>query len=111
MKLLFTSKSADLTSEIDPRFGRAAFLIVMDSDNGEWEAHPNVSVNSASGAGIQTAQFASSQGVEAVISGDFGPHAMGALKAAQIPMYLYGGCQTVEDAIAQFQAGKLEQLS
>ena len=110
MKILLTSKTDSIDADIDSRFGRAAYLIVVDTDNGEWKAHANPGVNASGGAGIQAAQFASDQGVKAAISGDFGPNAHKALQEAGIPMYLYGECLTIQVAIQQFKAGKLVQV-
>ena len=61
------------------------------------------------GAGIQAAQFVTGQKAEAVISGDFGPHAFEALHAAGVPMYLFGDCRTVREVMVQFKAGQLQQ--
>ena len=31
MKLAITSKGTDLDSEVDPRFGRAAYILIVDN--------------------------------------------------------------------------------
>jgi predicted Fe-Mo cluster-binding NifX family protein len=111
MKILLTASSPNIESNIDPRFGRGAYLIVVDTDTLEWQSHPNPGVNAAGGAGTQAAQLAANQQVQAVISGDFGPNAYNALQAAGIDMYLYGTSSTVKEAIEQFKAGKLESVS
>jgi predicted Fe-Mo cluster-binding NifX family protein len=67
-------------------------------------------VNAAGGAGSQAAQFVAQQGADAVISGDFGPNAYIALAAAEIKMYLHGPSRTAREAIANFNAGMLEQV-
>ena len=111
MKILLTASSPNIESSIDPRFGRGAYLIVVDTDTLEWQAHPNPGVNASGGAGTQAAQLTANQQVKAVISGDFGPNAYSALQAAGIAMYLYGASTTVRNAIEQFKAGKLEGVS
>lgn len=110
MKLILSTTSPNLDSEIDPRFGRGAYLLVVDTDTMQAEGHPNPGVNASGGAGIQAAQFAADQKAQAVLSGDFGPNAFDALKAAGIAMYLYGDTQTVRQAIERFQAGQLQQV-
>jgi predicted Fe-Mo cluster-binding NifX family protein len=110
MKILLTSTSDTIQGNVDPRFGRAAYLLMMDTETNEWEVQANSGVNASGGAGIQAAQVASAHGVQAAISGDFGPHAFTALKAAGIAMYLYGNCQTIPAAIEQFKAGRLVQV-
>jgi predicted Fe-Mo cluster-binding NifX family protein len=110
MKIILSIASPSLNSEIDPRFGRGTYLLVVETDTMQWEAHPNPGVNASGGAGIQAAQFVTDRKAEAVISGDFGPNAFNALKAAGIAMYLYGDCRTARQAVERFQAGKLQQV-
>jgi predicted Fe-Mo cluster-binding NifX family protein len=110
MKIVMTTTSPNLDSDVDPRFGRCAYLLVMDTDSLKWQAHPNPGVNVSGGAGIKAAQFVTEQKVEAVLSGDFGPHAFQALQAAGIAMHLYGDCCTTRQAIEHFKAGQLQQV-
>jgi predicted Fe-Mo cluster-binding NifX family protein len=110
MKIVITVTSPALDSEVDPRFGRGAYLLVVDPDTLEWQAHPNPGVTAAGGAGIQAAQFVTGQKVDAVISGDFGPHAFQALDAAGMPLYLFGSCRTAREAMAQFKEGQLQRV-
>lgn len=111
MKILLTVSSPDIHSPIDPRFGRGAYLLEVDSETQTWHAHPNPGVNASGGAGAQAAQFVAAQQAQAVISGDFGPNAFNALQAAGIAMFLYGETRTAQDAIEKFQAGLLEQVA
>lgn len=110
MKILLTATSPNIEAKIDPRFGRGAYLIVVETDTLEWQARPNPGVNASGGAGTQAAQIAADQQVAAVISGDFGPNAYNALQAAGIAMYLYGASTTVREAIEHYKAGKLESV-
>ncbi|MGQ9491842.1 MAG: NifB/NifX family molybdenum-iron cluster-binding protein [Anaerolineae bacterium] len=110
MKLIVTATAPDMNALVDPRFGRAAYFVAVDGDTSQWQAHQNGGVNAAGGAGAQAAQFAAQQGAQAVISGDFGPNAYIALAAAEIKMYLLGPSRTVAEAVANFKAGKLEQV-
>jgi len=110
MKIILTAMSPSINSEIDPRFGRGAYLLIVDTDTLQWEAHPNPGLNASGGAGIKAAQFVSDHNARAVLSGDFGPYAFDALQAAGIAMYLYGDCPTVAQAIERFKNGQLEQV-
>jgi len=110
MKIIITTVSPAIESEIDPRFGRGAYLLVVDPNTLEWQAHPNPGVNAPGGAGIKAAQLVAEQKADAVISGDFGPYAYEALNAAGIAMYLFGNNRTAREAIAQFQAGQLKRV-
>ncbi len=106
MKIAISSKGRDLSSEIDPRFGRCAFFIVVDIDTMDYEVFENQSGMLAGGAGIQAAQFIASKGVEVIITGNCGPKAMRTLEAAGIKVIT--GCYgTVRDAVDDFKAGRL----
>lgn len=112
MKILLTATSPNLEANIDPRFGRGAYLITVDTNTLEWQAEPNPGVNASGGAGTQAAQIVANHQVAAVISGDFGPNAYNALQAAGISMYLYDATSTtVKVAIEHFKAGKLESVA
>lgn len=110
MKILVTAASPSIDAQVDSRFGRGAYLVIIDTDSLEWEAHPNPGVNASGGAGTQAAQFAARQHVSAIISGDFGPNAYNALQAVDIAMYLLGDSTTVSQAVEHFKAGQLERV-
>ena len=110
MKVAVTSQGQELSSEIDPRFGRARWLVVVDTETGKSEVHDNsVNLNATQGAGIQTGQNIANLGVEAVITGNVGPNAFKTLNAANIKIFL-AEKQTVQDAIDSFNAGKLKEV-
>jgi predicted Fe-Mo cluster-binding NifX family protein len=110
MKILLTTVSPDIESEIDPRFGRGAYLLIVDPDTLEWQAYPNPGTSTPAGAGIRAAQFVCDQKADVVISGDFGPHAYQALNAASLPMYIYGSTGTARQVIERFKAGQLQRV-
>jgi len=110
MKISLTSVAPNIDSEIDPRFGRGAYLLVVETESLQWEAHANPGMNASGGAGILAAQFVTDQKIYAALSGDFGPHALAALQAAGVSMYLYGNCRTAREAVEHFRAGTLERV-
>lgn len=110
MKLSITAQGKDLSSEIDPRFGRAKWLIVVDTETGDFQAHDNeINLNAAQGAGIQTARNIANLGVEAVITGNVGPNAFRTLKAAGVRVFLDKN-HSVREAIDMFKSGSLEEV-
>ena len=110
MKVAVTSQGKELSSEIDPRFGRAKWLIVVDTDEGDFKAYDNVlNLNAVQGAGIQTGQNIANLGVEAVITGNVGPNAFKTLNAASVKIFL-AEKQTVQEAIDSLNAGKLKEV-
>lgn len=110
MKIVLTTVKPDIQSEVDPRFGRSAYLLFIDFDTGDWEAIPNPGREASGGAGIQVAQLVSQKNIAAAVSGEFGPNAFNALGAAGIVMYRYGDVQNASEAIARFKTGELEKV-
>ena len=110
MKIAITAQGNELSSEVDVRFGRAKFLLVVDTETGDFQAHDNtVNLNAVQGAGVQTGRNIANLGVEAVITGNVGPNAFRTLNAADVKIYL-AEKQTVADAIDSFKSGKLKEV-
>ncbi len=110
MKIVVTAQGPTPTSEVDPRFGRAAQFILADTDSDSYTAHDNAqNVNALQGAGIQAAQQVIELGAEAVITGNVGPKAFAALRAGDVQIFLVSG-GSVRDAVAQLTDGELEAL-
>jgi predicted Fe-Mo cluster-binding NifX family protein len=111
MKIILSTVSQSLDSPVDPRFGRSAYFLLVDSDTLEAWSYNNPGMGVAGGAGTLAAQFITSLNAKAVISGNFGPNAHDALQAAGITMYQFGSCRTAREAVEQFKAGQLELSS
>lgn len=108
MKIAITSLGSDLSAPLDPRLGRAAGFLVIDTESGETSYTPNdQNLNAAQGAGIQTAQNVAATGANAVISGHCGPKAFRILRASKIEVYPCSAA-TVGEALELFKAGRLE---
>ncbi len=107
MRVAVTAKEASIESRVDQRFGRARYLIVVDTQTGETQVHDNeVNLNAMQGAGIQTAQNVARLNVTSVLTGHAGPNAFEALSAAGVKVYT--GLQgTVKQAVEGFKVGKL----
>lgn len=108
MQIVVTSQGPNLNSPVDPRFGRARHFLLVDTGSGAFTAHDNTqNLNAPQGAGIQAAQAVARLGAAAVLTGHVGPKAFAVLKAANIAVYT-GASGSVRDAVAAFQAGKLQ---
>ena len=107
MKVAVTSYGQEMTSQVDPRFGRAKCFILADTETGDFATHDNTqNLSALQGAGIQAAGNVADLGAEAVITGHVGPKAFATLSAAGILVYT-GAAGTIRDAIEQFRAGQL----
>ena len=105
MRIAVTSTDEGLDAKVDPRFGRAAFFVIVDTDTMDFVAIENE--NAAGGAaGIGSAKCVIDQGVEAVLTGNCGPNAQRTLDAAGVELYTEVA-GTVAEAVERFKSGKL----
>jgi predicted Fe-Mo cluster-binding NifX family protein len=108
MKVAISAQSGDIQALVDPRFGRAAWFIVADTESDEWAAIDNrENVEASGGAGVQAGTRVAEQGVKAVITGNVGPNAQKVLDAAGVRIYQAGNGVTVRDALARLAKGQL----
>ena len=107
MKLAVTSKGTDLDSPTDQRFGRAAYILVVDSQTLETEVIDNAeNADAFKGAGIQAAVAVSGKGADVLLTGYCGPNAFKTLKAAKIKV-VNDITGTVREVVGLFNEGKL----
>ncbi len=101
MKVAVSASGDSLDAMVNPRFGRCEYFVIVDTDSMNYTAFANENAGLSSGAGIQSASFAASQGVQAVLTGNCGPKAAQTFSAANIDVYTgYSG--TVRQAVEKF---------
>jgi predicted Fe-Mo cluster-binding NifX family protein len=110
MKIAVSSNGKDLDSQIDPRFGRCAYFIIVETDDMSFEAFDNESIALGGGAGIQSAQFVASKGAVVVITGNCGPNAVQTLAAASVKIYV-GQSGTVRESIEKYMKGDIKSTN
>jgi prepilin-type processing-associated H-X9-DG protein len=96
---------------MDPRFGRAAYILIVDPDTLDVEVIDNSqNVNAFKGAGIQTATMISEKQADVLLTGYCGPNAFKTLDAARIKVA--GDVSgTVREAVAAFVDGHVKLVS
>lgn len=110
MQVVVTSHGRSLDAPIDPRFGRARFLLLVDTESNQCSAVDNeINLNIAQGAGIQTGKKVAELGAQALITGHVGPKAFSVLSAGGVAVYA-GASGTVADAVHQFATGALQRM-
>jgi predicted Fe-Mo cluster-binding NifX family protein len=110
MRVAITATAPSLNAAIDPRFGRCACFLLVDTDSMRFESFDNTADARGCGAGIQAAQRMAQQGASAVITGNCGPNAYQTLTAAGIEVFT--GCSgTVAEAVGRFASGQLRAAS
>jgi predicted Fe-Mo cluster-binding NifX family protein len=106
MKICVTATAASLDAQIDPRFGRCSYLVIIDSETMQFEPVPNTAAGVSGGAGIQAAQTIANKGVKLLITGNVGPKAFQALSAAGIEV-VTAAFGSVREAVEKFKRGEL----
>ena len=109
MKVAITAKTNSIESEIDTRFGRCGYFLIIDTDNLDFRSINNSSAMASGGAGIKAAQTIANTGVKVVITDNIGPNAFETLKAADIKIYKVDN-GTIKDVIAKYKNGELEEI-
>ena len=106
-KIAITAGEGRLEAQVDPRFGRASYFLLVNPETMEFEVVSNhQSLQAARGAGIQAATLVARQQPVAILTGNCGPKAFYTLEAAGIPVFL-GITGSVLEAVQQFRTGKL----
>ncbi|MDY0088275.1 MAG: NifB/NifX family molybdenum-iron cluster-binding protein [Coriobacteriia bacterium] len=110
MRIAVSALGTSLDAQVDERFGRAEYLLIVDPSTLEVEVVDNAANrNALQGAGIGAAETVASRGAEAVLTGHLGPKAYQALQAASLKGYAAAG-MTVHEAVEAFMNEALAVL-
>jgi predicted Fe-Mo cluster-binding NifX family protein len=110
MRIAISASEPTLDAEVDPRFGRCAYFIIVDTDSMEFEAVKNSGAFARGGAGTATAQMVVDKNTEVVVTGNCGPNAFQVLSAAgtKVITGVYG---KVRDTVQAYKDGQLQPAS
>ena len=107
MKIAVTSQGNTLDSQLDPRFGRAAYILVIDTETLEFEVFDNnENKNAFKGAGIQAAAMVSDKEIEVLLTGFCGPNAFKTLETAGVKV-VNDQSGRVIDVVQKFKQGNV----
>ncbi|HIE26036.1 TPA: dinitrogenase iron-molybdenum cofactor biosynthesis protein [Candidatus Poribacteria bacterium] len=107
MKVAVSAMGTDMNAQVDPRFGRCANFIIVDTDTMEFETMQNPYITAGGGAGIQSAQLVANKGAQAVLTGNCGPNAFQTLSAAGVQV-ITGVSGTVRSAVERYKSGQFQ---
>jgi len=110
MKIAVTSTGPTLDDNVEARFGRCPFFLIIDTNTMQYEAIENPNIAIGGGAGIQSAQLMSEKGVIAVLTGNCGPNAFNVFGQAGIQV-IVGVSGPVRNAVEQFKTGVFSSAS
>ena len=107
MKIAVTAMGREIDSEVDPRFGRAQYIVIVDSSGGVLDVVDNSrNVNAMSGAGIQAAKIMADKKVDVLMTGHCGPNAFRALQAAGVKVVVEQS-GTVKEAVERLNRNEV----
>ncbi len=108
MKIAVSASEKNIESEIDQRFGRCNYFVIVDSETMEFEALDNTGMTASGGAGAAAGQEMAKRGVEAVLTGNCGPNALAVLNAAGIKVAT-GMSGKIKDAVMAYVKGEIKE--
>lgn len=102
MKIAITATGQTVKSKMDNRFGRCSFFAIYDTELKQTEFLSNPARDNNEGAGPASVQFIASQGVNRIISGEFGGKVKDILSGLNIQMIIHGKNDiTIEEIVNQ----------
>jgi len=110
VKIAVTSSGPGLDSQVESRFGRCTYFIIVNTDTMEYEAIRNPNVQAGGGAGIQSAQMMAQNDVEVVLTGNCGPNAYQVFSQAGIKI-VTGVSGLVRDSVEKFKSGTMSEAA
>lgn len=108
MKVAVTSEGTGLEDQVDWRFGRCRYFVIVDTGTKEVEAVENIASGEGGGAGVRAVRILSEHDADVVVTGRCGPNAFRALHAAGVSVYTVAD-GTVGDCVQRFVANELTQ--
>ena len=112
MKVAISSTGKELESEVDVRFGRCPYFLIVEIENKEvknFKVIENKAAMQFGGAGMTAAQLVANEKVDAVITRAIGPRAFSVL--TQLGIEIYQGSGKIKSVIEKFIDGKLEKIT
>lgn len=103
MKIAVSAKGSTMERDIDERFGRCPYFIIVEVADGNYkflETVKNIGSKRTGGAGSFAAKLVAEKKVDAVITGEVGPNAFEVLKQFGIKIHKSSG--KVEAALKQY---------
>ena len=108
MKIGVSSTGENLDANVDQRFGRCKYFLIVDTESMEFEVLSNENAMASGGAGIQAAQTIAKTGTEVVVTGNVGPNAFQTLSAAGMKIFT-GASGTIKESIEKYKKGELKE--
>ncbi len=112
MKIAISSTGKDLESEVDARFGRCSYFLIVEIEGNKikgFKAIENTAKAQMGGAGITAGEIIANQNVEAIITVNLGPRAFSVFE--QFKIKIYQGKGKIKQVVQNFINNKLKKLT
>ncbi|MCK5450094.1 NifB/NifX family molybdenum-iron cluster-binding protein [Candidatus Pacearchaeota archaeon] len=112
MKIAISSTGKDLESEIDAKFGRCNYFLIIEIENEKVKsvkAIENTAKEQMGGAGITAGEIVANEKINAVITVNLGPRAFSIFN--QFGIKIYQGQGKIKDVVQDFIDGKLTEVT
>ena len=112
MKIAVSSTGKTLESDVDARFGRCEYFLIIEIKNKEIKnvkAIENTAKAQMGGAGITAGEIVANEKVDAIITTNLGPRAFSVF--GQFGIKIYQGQGKVKGVVQDFIEGKSKELT
>jgi predicted Fe-Mo cluster-binding NifX family protein len=112
MKIAISSTKKDLEGEVDARFGRCNYFLIIDIEDKkikDFKVIENTAKAQMGGAGITSGEIVVKQKVDAIITSNLGPRAFSVFK--QFGIKIYQGEGKIKEVVQEFVEGNLKELT
>ena len=112
MKIAISSTGKTLESEVDSKFGRCKYFLIIEIENKkikDFKVVENTAKAQAGGAGIGAGEIIANQKVDSIITVNLGPRAFSIFD--QFKIKVYHGEGKIKEVVENFANGKLKKLS
>ena len=112
-RIAISSVSKGMDSEVDARFGRCFYFVIVELDEEKKEIKAEKTIENkataySGGAGSTAAEIVGNENVNAVITGNIGPRAFEVLQ--KLGIKIYQGRGKIKEVIKKFINNELTEL-
>jgi predicted Fe-Mo cluster-binding NifX family protein len=113
MRIVISSTGKDLKSEVDSRFGRCPYFLLVEIDEQskeikDFEVIENTAQKEVGGAGITAGELVGNLKPNAVITTNMGPRAFQIFE--QLKIKVYQGEGKIKEILNRFLKGNLKEI-
>ncbi len=112
MKIAISSTGKTLESDVDSKFGRCPYFLIVEIEDKkikDFKIVENTAKAQAGGAGITAGEIVANQKVDAIITTNLGPRAFDVFE--QLGIKIYSGKGQIKEIVEKFINGNLQEIS